>query len=648
MESARHNRSDDHQLDNPRLRARHRKTQRIRINSATSTPILGGLVAVPMVFDRLETWRIASWIGPWLLAGALAGWAAWRRRGDLHDQHPLDRWYPLPAGLALLALPFLVAHPTTMSRAPEVLMLALVASTAVLTLVGLQYRRHRRRWIGSISAIGLWFSGVFVAAGNLSYGLVSAFWTINLCLAIIYALNSRDDLAEISDDNLRMARLDGMTGALNREGLVARWHATRGTATEHTLLLIDLDRFKNVNDQWGHTVGDGVLIEATRRLFDTVGAIGEVARLGGDEFASLMPGGLDAPAVSLAIDRLADAFEQPFLVEGKVLGITASIGVVAMEQDDEIAVALTNADYAMFDAKRRPHESVSVFDPEMRAALDRRRYLEGALPKAIENDEFEWWGQPILSTHTLQPVGVELLCRWKHDGSYQNPGEFLQVLGDINLLSDLGRKNLEFAAMWLERWRTDKELSDVGVNVNLTPQHLLTTAVGDITRSVPDADRGRLGVELVETEVIPQGAGLRSEAERLRQMGCRLVLDDFGAGYSALSVLSDLRVSTIKIDRSLVAGLDNDDRKTKLVEAASQIGLTLGTSTVCEGVETEAELDAIREIGIPLVQGWLFSKALPMNECDVLLRKLSRIARREFAESFDEIRSSYQALPTLV
>ena len=127
-----------------------------------------------------------------------------------------------------------------------------------------------------------------------------------------------------------------------------------------------------------------------------------------------------------------------------------------------------------------------------------------------------------------------------------------------------------------------------------------------------------------------------------------MVLDDFGAGYSALSVLSDLHVSTIKIDRSLVAGLHNDERKTKLVEAASQLGLTLGTSTVCEGVETVDELDAIREIGIPQVQGWLFSRALPMPECDTLLRKLSRAARQEFAGSPEEVRSPLEARSSLV
>ena len=313
--------------------------------------------------------------------------------------------------------------------------------------------------------------------------------------------------------------------------------------------------------------------------------------------------------------------------------VAASVGAVALSPDDDMALALTNADYAMFDAKRSIGESVSVFNPEMRAALDRRRYLESALPNAIENGEFEWWGQPILSTTTLEPMGVELLCRWKHKGQYQNPGEFLAVMADTNLLSDLGRKNLEFAATWLERWREDDELAHLGLNVNLTPQHLLTTAVDDIADHIPLRDRARLGVELVETEVIPQGAGLRGQAERLRQMGCRLVLDDFGAGYSALSVLSDLRVSTIKIDRSLVAGLDNDERKSKLVAAASQIGVTLGTATVCEGVETEDELAAIRGIGIPLVQGWLFSKALPMEECDLLLRRFARVASADDAST---------------
>jgi diguanylate cyclase (GGDEF)-like protein len=613
-------------VDDPRLVARHRKTQRIRINSATSMPVLAALVATSMWVDDVNGVKIAMWLAPTCLTAVLAAWAAFARRGDRMGRHPLDRLLRIPVMVAMIALPFLLGMPFDAPEHPDAPLLALVCSTSLLALVGLQYRRHRRIYVSMISGVGFWFSIMLVLSDRLAHGVLSALWTINLCAVLIHALNTRNDLAEFSDENLRMSRLDGLTGALNREGLQARWRETRDAHSDHTLLLIDLDRFQDVNERWGHKVGDEVLIEATRRLFDTVGAVGWVARVGGDEFAALMPGSVNSPQVRQGVDSLVEMFEQPFVVGAKTMKVAASVGAVALLPDDDMAMALTNADYAMFHAKRSLHETVSVFNPEMRAALDRRRYLESALPDAIKNGEFEWWGQPILDTATLEPRGVELLCRWKHDGKYQNPAEFLGVMADANLLADLGRKNLSFAATWLERWREDDELGHLGLNVNLTPQHLLTTAVDDIADCIPLRDRSRLGVELVETEVIPQGAGLRGQAERLRQMGCRLVLDDFGAGYSALSVLSDLRVSTIKIDRSLVAGLDNDERKSKLVAAASQIGVTLGTATVCEGVETEDELAAIRGIGIPLVQGWLFSKALPMDECDLLLRRFARVA----------------------
>jgi diguanylate cyclase (GGDEF)-like protein len=613
-------------VDDPRLVARHRKTQRIRINSATSMPVLAALVATSMWVDDVNGVKIAMWLAPTCLTAVLAAWAAFARRGDRMGRHPLDRLLRIPVMVAMIALPFLLGMPFDAPEHPDAPLLALVCSTSLLALVGLQYRRHRRIYVSMISGVGFWFSIMLVLSDRLAHGVLSALWTINLCAVLIHALNTRNDLAEFSDENLRMSRLDGLTGALNREGLQARWRETRDAHSDHPLLLIDLDRFQDVNERWGHKVGDEVLIEATRRLFDTVGAVGWVARVGGDEFAALMPGSVNSPQVRQGVDSLVEMFEQPFVVGAKTMKVAASVGAVALLPDDDMAMALTNADYAMFHAKRSLHETVSVFNPEMRAALDRRRYLESALPDAIKNGEFEWWGQPILDTATLEPRGVELLCRWKHDGKYQNPAEFLGVMADANLLADLGRKNLSFAATWLERWREDDELGHLGLNVNLTPQHLLTTAVDDIADCIPLRDRSRLGVELVETEVIPQGAGLRGQAERLRQMGCRLVLDDFGAGYSALSVLSDLRVSTIKIDRSLVAGLDNDERKSKLGAAASQIGVTLGTATVCEGVETEDELAAIRGIGIPLVQGWLFSKALPMDECDLLLRRFARVA----------------------
>ncbi|MEM7091865.1 MAG: EAL domain-containing protein [Actinomycetota bacterium] len=634
-------------VEDPRLIARLRKTQRIRINSATSVPVLACIVGWSMWRHDVSTARIATWFVPMALATLLAAWAAFSRRGRRMARHPFDRLMRLPVMLSVAALPILLGMPMNSTDYPEAAVVAMIGASSLIALTGLQYRRHRRIFVSMISGIGFWYAAMFIMAGQVGYGILCALWVINLCVVLIYALNTRNDLAEFSDENLRLSRLDGLTGALNREGLQARWRSTRDSADHHTLLLVDLDRFKDVNDRWGHKVGDELLIESTRRLFDTVGVHGWVARLGGDEFAALMPGRADDLQVRVAIDGLVSAFDQPFLAEGKTMRIDASVGIVNLQSEDDLAVALTNADFAMFDAKRSADQTVSLFDPTMRAALDRRRYLEKAIPVALVEGEFEWWGQPILDTTTLEPKGVELLCRWKHDGSYQNPAEFLPIMADADLLSELGRKNLEFAARWLARWREDQELSEIGLNVNLAPHHLLTSAVDDIAEAIPFRDRARLGIELVETEVIPQGAGLRGQAERLGEMGCRLVLDDFGAGYSALSVLSDLNVSTIKIDRSLVAGLDGDERKSKLVAAASQIGITLGTSTVCEGVETEEELGAIREIGIPLVQGWLFSKALPMDECEALLRRLADVARqRADARFMDELDTASPITPS--
>lgn len=613
--------------EDPRRIARLRKTQRIRVNSATSTPVLAGLVAWSMHVAHVPARHIVGWVLPLLLASLLSAVAAFQRRGDRYGTHPFDTAIRVPMLGAMVALPFLIGMPSNTPDHPEAAILALVASTSLLALIGLQFRRHRDLYVMMIGGLGSWFVVLLGLSDRLVHAGLAAAWSLNVCAVLVHALNTRNDLAEISDENLRMSRLDGLTGALNRVGLLARWSEAREHNAHHTLILIDLDRFKDVNDRWGHAAGDELLIEVTRRLFDTVGEAGSVARLGGDEFAAVMAGEVRDPAVQSAVAALGAALDQPFVTGAKTVPVGASIGIVALEPGDDIAVALTNADFAMFEAKRSSTDNVALFDPAMRASLDRRRSLEEALPLALERGEFEWWGQPILSTTTLEPVGVELLCRWKHDGRYQPPAEFLELLADADLLVELGQRNLEFAATWLARWREDRDLAHVGLNVNLAPHHLLTCAVEDIALAVPLRDRTRLLIEMVETEVIPQGAELRRQSERLQRMGCRLVLDDFGAGYSALSVLSELNVSTIKIDRSLVSGVDHDDRKSKLVAAASQIGSTLGTSTVCEGVETAEELAAIRQIGVPLVQGWLFSEALPMDQCEALLRRFARISR---------------------
>jgi diguanylate cyclase len=409
---------------------------------------------------------------------------------------------------------------------------------------------------------------------------------------------------------------DALTGLPNRTlltdrfGQALRVDARMGTSTG--LLLIDLDRFKEVNDTFGHHYGDELLTQVGARLTARVRNADTVARLGGDEFAVLLPdvGSLDnATAVAAT---LRAALETAFQVEGVVLDVEASVGVVLSGKDGQDATTLLRCvDVAMYVAKAQ-NLGVCAFEPGLDGHTPTKLALLGDLRRALERDELILHYQPQLNVGTGDVVGVEALVRWQHpDRGLVFPDEFIPLAEHTGLIGPLTRHVLDVALRQARIW------SDAGrpvtVSVNLSARNLLDEAL-------PGQVAGLLGahgvapellmLEVTESSIMTEPARAQRLLEQLSVLGIRISIDDFGAGYTSLGQLKDLPISELKIDRSFVMTMTEDPSNALIVRSVVDLGHNLGFTLVAEGVENEQILTALAGFGCDVAQGYHLSRPL--------------------------------------
>ena len=413
---------------------------------------------------------------------------------------------------------------------------------------------------------------------------------------------------------------DSLTGLPNRRLFVDRLGQalarTRRRDRLVAILFTDLDDFKVVNDSLGHDTGDRLLVEVAKRLGSCLRPEDTLARFGGDEFTVLIED-LEAPdgAVRVA-ERIVEELREPFLLEGRELYVAASIGVALGSEGTKDAEALLReADTAMYRAKNQGsnHE---VFDPAMHGRAVDRLELENDLRRAIEEDEFVVHYQPIVSLQTGGLWGFEALVRWEHpERGLLNPDEFVPIAEESGLVVPMGELVLEEACRRAVEWqRAFPRNPPLAMSVNLSGRQLRRTDLPEtIGRALTESglSASSLGLDITETVYIGTLDANTAALDRLRALGIRISLDDFGSGYSSLSYLKRLPADILKIDRSFTKGLGLEVEDTAIVQTVVDLAHILGMEVVAEGVEVEEQETLLREMGCDFAQGYLFSRPLP-------------------------------------
>jgi len=437
------------------------------------------------------------------------------------------------------------------------------------------------------------------------------------------------DQRKQAEESLRHQALhDSLTGLPNRAALHDRLgQALRVAAREGAplaLFLLDLNRFKEVNDTLGHDVDDALLQEVSRRIQGTLRASDTVARLGGDEFAVLLPGD-DRDSAMVTARKLLAVLVEPVALHGQAIVTGGSVGIaVYPEHGDDAATLLRRADVAMYAAKRGG-TGYAVYSLEQDQHSPSRLTLIGALQGAVARDELRLHYQPTVDVGAGQVHTVEALARWQHpERSLLLPDEFIPLAEGTGLIVPLTRWVLETAIRQMRTWR-DAGL-DLAVAVNLSAHALhdpdLPTLVADLLRAY-DVPATRLRVELTESAVMADPAGALDVLTRLSALRLRIAIDDFGTGYSSLSYLKRLPIDEIKIDRSFVTHMTRDGDDATIVASTIGLGHSLGLRFVAEGVEDRATWQALDALGCDGAQGFYISHALPADELERWLRETS-------------------------
>jgi diguanylate cyclase (GGDEF)-like protein/PAS domain S-box-containing protein len=384
------------------------------------------------------------------------------------------------------------------------------------------------------------------------------------------------------------------------------------------VLCIDLDLFKNVNDSFGHPVGDRLLKLVAERLRQSLKSADIIGRLGGDEFAVILPSIAAPEKAGQIAERLIDTLKLPYSIDGFEIVIGASIGIALAPADgDNADDLLKNADMALYRAKSEGRGGYHFFDRSMDELAQKRRAMEIELRRALAAGELEVYFQPLIDLERNRIAGFESLLRWKHEGKFVPPSEFIPLAEATGLVTSIGEWILRTACAAAASWPYD-----IGVAVNLSPiqfrdKNLVAAVVSALAGS--GLNPSRLELEITESVLLAETDANLSVLHQLKQLGVRISMDDFGTGYSSLSYLRSFPFDKIKIDRSFIKDIDSRPDCVAIIGAISALGKRLGIRTTAEGVETVEQLECVRSEGCTEVQGYLFSAARPAREIPALI-----------------------------
>ena len=418
------------------------------------------------------------------------------------------------------------------------------------------------------------------------------------------------------------ARTDPLTGLGNRlmfRERLSELLADPDPANPTAVLMIDLDRFKSINDSLGHPIGDALLRVVAERLRSALGGADVAARLGGDEFAVLLIGHAQPHAAAALSQRLVDLIGRTYLLEGHLVNVGASIGI-ALTPDDgqEYAELVRNADLALYRAKQEGRGGFRFFEPGMNDQMQARRAFEIDLRRALALRELALVYQPQFNLGSKKVTGFEALLRWNSaERGLVAPGDFIPLAEETGLIVQIGEWVIRTACREAANW---PGLLNIAVNVSavqFASPNLLSTIVSALAES--GIAGARLELEITESALLKDQSAALSILQQVRALGVRVSMDDFGTGYSSLSSLRSFPFDKIKIDQSFVRGMDNDRSGAAIVGAIAALGRSLGITTTAEGVETEEQLQRILADGCTDVQGYLISRPLSPEQIEHFL-----------------------------
>lgn len=423
-----------------------------------------------------------------------------------------------------------------------------------------------------------------------------------------------------------LANYDALTGLPNRnllnERVTQEITEAEIQASQFTLMFLDLDHFKDVNDSLGHRYGDRLLVELTRRFQNLVRPEDTICRLGGDEFVFLLAGA-DHDVAKEVVERLLKAIEQPLVIDQYQLTITASVGIAIYPEDGlDIESLQRNADVAMYRTKKESRNGYRFFSHQMQIQTSRHLQLVNALRQAISLGQLVVYYQPQMDITTQRLVGVEALLRWQHPQfGAVSPAEFIPLAESSGLIITIGSWVLEQAVQQIQLWQ-QAGIADICVSVNLSSVQFRDPELPALVKAILQRYQvlpPSLELELTEGVGLEDPEGAVSMMDALDQLGVRLSIDDFGTGYSSLSYLKKFKVYKLKIDQTFVRDISTDDEDKAIVIAIIQLARSLGLKTIAEGVETAEQKAFLQAHGCDEIQGYHLSKPMGSEDATAFL-----------------------------
>lgn len=465
------------------------------------------------------------------------------------------------------------------------------------------------------------------AAQQSSTGRIGLLWGVALVLSFILAaagyfvtLSYRGRLAAMETANYR-ANYDGLTGLANRryfnQQLQGLLQNRDRSDINFALFFIDLDRFKQVNDTWGHQAGDELLQSVAERIRQCVRQSDIVARLAGDEFVTVMKDVALAPRAELLAEKILQKLNEPYHIGGQDISISSSIGIAIYPDDGMDAEGLlVNADRAMYAAKRNGRNRIYFFNDGLRREAEQHVRLHNDILTGIREGQFVVHYQPLLNLATQQIEKCEALVRWQHpDSGLIGPGGFIETAEMTGAIRDLGNWVLDQACRDIGVMKGRGHNLNVAINRSLnefSPVNVASTWLNTIRRHHVSPDQ--IVFEITESVFMDDQKAQLSKISELRSAGIRFAIDDFGTGYSALNYLRSYPADFLKIDRSFVADLTTDEQDRTLVEVIIKMGKTLGIEVVAEGVEEPEQEEILKSFGCEYTQGYLLARPMPLHE----------------------------------
>ena len=526
-------------------------------------------------------------------------------------------WSVLNAGLLGMTNYSLAFYPHVAEVAP--LAMSVAVGFAVARVLRSSGRlRHLAAEILAVIAPTAFGESMLPAPYGWIYAALLAYLCVLTFAMGVVAHARMIELHRANATNARMARYDLMTGLFNRFAFLeavkeASSRSSRDFSERFAVIVVDLHRFKTVNDTLGHCVGDAVIVEMGARLRTAVRSEDVLARIGGDGFGVLARGGVADGAFGAAFaERIVEALSRRLDLDGIPLAIGACAGVALFPDHGTNAEDPMKAAFVALESARQSGEgTVCVFDAAMRAKSNEIRAIELEMRAAIEGDEFEPWFQPIRNIETGQILGYEALARWRHPSrGIVAPGLFIPLAEQNGAILAIGDKILEkacqAAALWERRLTVAVNLSPAQFR---RPQQLAETVKGVLQRTKLDASR--LYLEITESLLLQDTTHTREAIEELARLGVRFSLDDFGAGYSSLANIRAYPFSKVKIDKTFIDDVDKDAASRAIIASVCVLAARLDLEVVAEGVETQMQHVALRNLGLTQAQGYLYGKPAP-------------------------------------